>query len=232
MKYAIIINGNYRTWNQCRENFAQTFCDIDYDIFLTTYNRKFGYHPYIKGVLNYHIDEPISKEEILEGFKDLNVKGMLYEDMTLIEDFINEENNKFDVKMQNIHSSFGQYRKIEEACRLIERYEQENNFKYDRIIKTRFDLTYVPFSKNIQPNEAAITPGNCFPNDHIYILERDQFIKSNGFIMNEFYKPIYPNSHETPPHTLLLNSFLHFNLSVKTIKMTSSLIRVNQVQQF
>lgn len=232
MKYAIIFNGNFRTWPACRDSFVNSFNDIDYDLFLTTYNKKYGYHPYVKGMLDYHDDESVAKEEILQAFDGLNVKGVLYEDMSSIEKYINTENEKFAPEMKNIHSCFGQYRKIQECVELIKKYEESSSLKYDRIIKTRFDLLYVPFNKQVLSTEVAITTGNCYPNDHIYILERDQFERSNTFIMNEFYKPLYNNSHTTPPHTLLLNSFLHFNLSIKTMKMTNGVVRVNQIQNY
>jgi hypothetical protein len=44
MKTAIILVGNVRTWEECKENFITTFGG-DVDIFVSTYNKQYAYHP-------------------------------------------------------------------------------------------------------------------------------------------------------------------------------------------
>ena len=232
MKVAILLVGNIRTWHKCKFNFLDTFKDLDYDVYLSTYDMQYGYHPAVKSSLNINDDFLLKNEEILSLFNDINLKKINIENIDSITVHINEENNKFHDSMRNIHSCYGQYRKLKDCLDMMKHYEKQHNFKYDFVIKTRCDTPYNKFNFNFQKNEVVITSRNCYPNDWIFIIDRDNMIKLSDFIINEFYRPVYTNSNDTPPHGLLLNGFNHLKLKIVQKDINTHVVRANVDQYY
>ena len=120
MKIAILLPGHLRTFSKCKQNFMDNVLNGDhqFDIFVATY---------------YNIDcrggNVLTMDEINELLKDLNVKKLV---------ITNDDKLKITDESQGDHSP--QYRIIKRVNNLKSQYEQENNFKYDLVVKTRFDL--------------------------------------------------------------------------------------------
>ena len=71
MKIAIMLVGNYRTWNLCKESFIKTFGGID--TFIGSYDLRYGYHPNGWGVTDLN-DEIITDKDWVNALSGVNVK--------------------------------------------------------------------------------------------------------------------------------------------------------------
>jgi hypothetical protein len=233
MKKALLLIGNVRTWEHCKENFKKTYGDMD--IFISTYDLKYGYHPAVKSTISDYDDEVITKEQLLDWFSDLNLIDLNFECHIDNAVLISEEDAKLHPNLQNIHSSFAQYRKLKLATDMVKKYEEDNNFKYDVLIRARFDLMYnsVDFpvsSDELICNNISGDPDSEFLGDHFFMCSRDNMIKISEFIYSEFYSPVYDDSHLSPPHGLLRNSIRYNNLRKTPKNIVSYLLRKNGIQ--
>jgi hypothetical protein len=55
-------------------------------------------------------------------------------------------------------------------------------------------------------------------------------INISDFIYNEFYNPVYEDSHLHPPHGILKNALKHYNLSKVNRDMINHLKRKNGIE--
>ena len=67
MRIAVLLVGHVRTWEKTILSFKNKFNPVNgqntYDFFINTYDIKYGYHPHIRGCLNYWEDEFTSLNE-------------------------------------------------------------------------------------------------------------------------------------------------------------------------
>jgi len=220
LKIAILLSGNVRTWDQTKDSFINVFGNTA-DIFLATYNRRYNYHPYIQGKFGYQDDEILDNQRIFELFSGLNLKKVLIDD--------NSENYKVpdavDPRHKDHESTYYQYLKFRQAVEMMIQQEKEQGWQYDIVVKSRCDLVYVDYPVNFDPNVVTIDSANTFPNDWIFLSKRDNIVNMSEFIMQEFYNPKFEDSHETPPHRLLLNSMKNFNLPINQEKIVQYVLR-------
>lgn len=214
MKIAVLITGNIRTWDQSN---LLDFIDLEVDYFISTTNKKYNYHPFISNKMGYNDinNELITNDEIKESFKELNYKSLLIND----DDTINDIN--FVENMRNIDSCYHQFNRIKKSLSYLEKYEKENNFKYDIIVKTRTDLKYFnKLSNFIDTNNNIYTStGNGDPNDTILITKRDNIFKIIDFMLNEFLYQRDKFSHINPPHGLLLSAINNNGFSYQQVRI-------------
>ena len=215
MKVAILLTGNLRTWDQCKQQFIDTFGDAD--VFLSTYNMRYGYHPVLRGRFNDYSDEIISNDHILDQFKDVNLKSYIIEDYLEVERFIEEELKNVHPSMNSHPASFGQYRKMKQCVDLLLMEECRVNEKYDLIIRTRCDMMYgqdihTELKENEILHHIPSIPGEDWIPDQVLVSHRDNMINISNFMFDEFYNPIYTDSLLHPPHILLRNAIKHLNL--------------------
>ena len=213
MKTAIILVGNIRTWDTCKQSFINTFRDLNADIFITTYDIKYSYTwgGHLSGE-----DYILNEHEIKQCVSDLNVKSILIENTEYINGLVDIEQPKWyhpNLPEVWFKSAYSQYRKIKTGLDLMVEYENSNDIKYDCVIKTRFDITHNPI--NFVDLKSNVIIGSCTtpPTDCIIISNRDNVINITDFAINEFYNPIYENSWERPPHVLLENAVKNSNLN-------------------
>jgi glycosyltransferase involved in cell wall biosynthesis len=215
-KTAILLTGNLRTWDLCKENFIKTFGETA-DIFICVSDIKYDYAPYIQETYTGYEDSYLTEEDILNSFTGLNIKKILIESKEEELAYIEKEVPKFKLDVSgdfNPPQKFGNVLKIKKGLSLIEEYENENSIKYDTIIKTRFDAVYNQVVLDINDNDILIDSGNCFPNDQFLMSSRDSMYDVINFMYDEFYNPVYSDSHTVPPHTLLLNGMNHNKLNI------------------
>jgi hypothetical protein len=233
MKIALMLVGNVRTFDQCKESFKKTFGDID--IFISTYDLRYCYHPVVKNNIGDTQDEILTYDYLNKLFEGLNVKSVLIERDEEITRFVNEENSRLHPLLQNIHSSYAQYRKLKTCIDLVIDHENKTGVKYDYLIRARFDLMYNEFDYDIGEKElihdAGSQPDSEFLNDQLFWTNRDDMVNISNFMMNEFYNPIYSNSNESPPHGLLRNAIKHNNLKRTPKNIVSYLLRKNGQQE-
>lgn len=232
MKIALILLGHVRTWEKTKDNFISTFTHLNPDVFVSTYDRQYGYHPYIRNVTNYHSDEILTEESTEKLFSGLSPNTFL--DITNAESmdrYISQQQSLINANMRNMESSLAQFVKLKHAVDNIIEVENAKNIKYDVIIKTRCDILYednIDFS--INENEVLVDSCNVFPNDCFIMAHRDNFIEISKFMVDEFYDFTNPTSGQKPPHTLLLNAFNKNSLNVVSKKIMKSVMRINGEQ--
>lgn len=226
-----MIVGNYRTWNETKPSFLKQFGDID--TFICSYDLRYGYHPRGWGVTDTQ-DELITEQTWIEGLSDVNVKLANIEQFSQVDEIIKNELREIKLNIpENAYQSYGQYRKFKIATEMVQHYENQNNFKYDILVRTRFDLVYQdePIILDIQENEMGYhhgtSPADALPGDQFFFTSRDNMIKMSDFMFNEFYNPIYEDSHLCPPHGILQNALKHNNITKLVRNSIKHLLRKN-----
>jgi hypothetical protein len=227
MKTAIIINGHVRTWEKCKSNFIEAFGDLNADLFISVYDKQYGYAKYIQSVQDFYEDNILEIDDVKNMFADLNIKHITVDNSVEMDRFKEEQRDKIKLIFNTekhgpeiYESSFSQNYKLYNIKNNILAYEEANGFKYDRIIKTRTELIFnvevLKRSINIlENNDFLIDAGNIPPNDVAFFTSRDNAINVIDFMYNEFYNPVYPDeSVAWPPHSILNSAIVHNNLNI------------------
>lgn len=127
-------------------NDVQYFSDKNKEI---TYDcNTIRYHNNVQN-LSYSDAYPIIKSILQDAFGD-HLKNYCIEDAPEDSSFVYNENNSLhkaffesNETKRPINSKYailGQFRKVYECFKLLEKYEKENGFKYDIVIRTRPDI--------------------------------------------------------------------------------------------
>jgi hypothetical protein len=229
MKIAVILNGNFRTWDQTRFSFENLFKTYDIDIFLSTYYTRYDYHPVHNHRLGIYNDEILSKEYILKFFDGLNVVAMNIEMFKDIESKFNECNPHM-----NHSNSFFQYRKFNCGMKLLIEHSIKENITYDLVIKSRFDLIYHDISLNDfdSNKEIMIDSGNVFPNDCIFMSSQKNMKELSDYLYDEFFYYRNSTSNLNPPHQLLKNGIDNISLKIKSRKIIDYVLRKNNKKDY
>ncbi len=219
MKIAICLSGFIRTWEQSKPSFFTNLVqDNDCDIFIHTYNQNYYEYSAQKQDVYY------SDEEIKEMFQDLNLKDIIIEDRDKIFDKIETDSKKYEniqnYKIRIKESSeekdnfvnlgvriYDQLRKIHHSNELRKKFERENNFEYDFIVKTRFDVLYVDkinWNSFTDSNIIYVGEGGTagFPDDLVGIAKNDPI---NAYMDRFLYLD------DMCFTTVMKNSFHHIN---------------------
>lgn len=219
MKTAIILVGNVRTWNECKDSFAETFNHLNPDIYVSTYNLQYDHHPHVKGKIQDFDDCILSDEQIVSMFEGFNVKGFCIEK----EVDISKDIPRMNSNMADLEICFKQYRKFNIGIQMMKHFESSG--KYDCVIKTRCDLIYNKFNINDIDKNVIIDSGNVFPNDCIFVSNRDSMVKISNFMLNEFFDFKYKESNQNPPHGLLLSAIKEAGMNIEVQKIMNCVIR-------
>jgi len=230
MKVAIHIIGNIRTWDTCQHEFKKALGGINADLFVSTYDVKYGYHPYIQGRINDSTEEVYTEpEQIVELFKPYNLKSIAIDNF---QEF-STKSFDFDDRFKHLHGNcFNPVYKLKQSLDMMTKYEEDNGFKYDVVIKTRSDIIYFDdIDLSFNKGQIVIDSGNVFPNDWIFVTDRDSAINISNFLVNEFFNPVYPDSEQEPPHRFYLNAMRHHNLDIQKRDIAKFLLRKNGEHQ-
>jgi hypothetical protein len=214
MKTAVILLGNIRTWEKCHESFRQKFNNTD--VFINTYDAQYMTAPYIQQITNFYDEVILDQQDILNMFIGIDVKGINVENSLRARFKVEQDKLKFKLSFEphDVTVFYGQYLKLKESLDMIKQYELEHNFRYDYIVKTRFDIVYNDFDLINDNQSILIDTGNVKPNDHFFMCNRDSFEEMVNFMHAEFFNPTCSNSNEIPPHGLLLNGIKHAGLTI------------------
>lgn len=225
MKTAIILVGNVRTWDQCKENFIASFGG-DVDIFISTYNKQYAYHPYIQQSLNFYNDVDLTKEELQIMFSGLNLAGCIIDN---IDTYVDIHVKPFICSKfpKNSHLSLAQYFKLNDALNMVKKHEESHGFQYERIIKTRFDIMYNPIVGMEQGNSVYVDSSGAgvFPCDWIFVTSRGVAQSINDFIMSEIRDMKNESSLIDMPHKLFLNGIKASSNELKLAPLVKSIVR-------
>ena len=103
MKTAVLLIGNIRDWESCKPSFKQALGD--HDIFVSTYDVRYNYHPINKPAMGDLENEIISPEEgaknlakhTIVGLLSIFSKKNLTEGSKCLEGFVLPENQSYTV---------------------------------------------------------------------------------------------------------------------------------------
>lgn len=235
MKVAVLLAGNIRTLDQCKENIINAFKFLKPDYFVSTYDNQLQYHHCVQSSLGIFSDTTLTKNQIIEAYKDFNPKEILIDSQNFAQQIYAEKSGNFRVEMLADSSShFLQYWKVKRGLNLIKKYENENDIKYDIIIKTRCDLllkdlSIIDFSKI---NDQVIVGGINSPvvNDQLIITSNNTMNQIIDYMLNEFYTFTNCKSNQSMPHGLLEGAIDNTNLELKKYDISDCLLRETGVR--
>jgi len=198
MKVALCISGQPRIFDNEKivEAYYKYIIDVLHtDVFIDTWEgrgKKFSNIKY--GVVQmYCSDEKISEKQIDDLYHPKDIRVQSYEEWEKT-DFVEWENNDPNEKNRIVAKNgllykapiVGQAFKIYGANLLKSKYEEKYNFKYDMVIRSRFDhIFYKPIEEDYLKNLDVLWNNNC---PYIYMPYRvhDTFLFSNSSIMDTF----------------------------------------------
>lgn len=228
MRTAVILIGNVRTWDVCKQNFLETFGPLSPDIYVITYNKRYNYHPHIQNVIGDWEDYAMTNDEVVDMFRDINPRMVAVDskyDIVAPDDVA----DKFKSHPSTCYQFIKMYQALSYACE----QERINNFKYDTIIKTRCDIIYNPIDLTNVKDHVIVDSGNVFPNDCVIAASRDNMIRVVNFGIEEIHNPIYQESDQQPPHGLLHCAIKHSELPIETQKIMRHVVRKgNKLQEY
>lgn len=205
MRIAVIVCGNVRAWDECRNKEWM----FSYDVFGSTYDTKYNFHPFIKSQL-----KPYDEVKIASS-NDIQYGNLFKRFIVASSERDFEDEKTFHPAMKDIFHGYYQYKCIKRGCLAVEEYEKENGFKYDYIIKVRFDMDYSSIP-NWDKDFITIPTRGGPPSDFIIAGPRDEIMKMPDFICKQYKEPIsVENATHLPPHGVL-NMFLCKSVPVIT----------------
>ena len=159
MKIAILLVGHMRSWKFCKYSFINTFnSDNDIDIFVHTYDCILNFHPYIQNLYSIQNNFDKSKDQDIIDQLGVYIKNIVIENQDTVDEEIKRTNN---LPINN--DTYSQYRKNKLCNDIKSEHEKENNFEYDIVIKTRFDIMFssdisdiIRYIKNTDPQMEKI----------------------------------------------------------------------------
>lgn len=209
MKLALCFSGQARTFKRCFENLRKNILSkYECDIFIHTWLYD-GYNPGVPGYWckEYkpeQYDLGLKEDRIINGdiFKMYQPKKIIIEspDRNFFEKQI--KNNGFD---QGFFNSLMMYYGIYKSNELKKEYEQERGFKYDCVLRCRFDTQFEQFhimKKHLKNNTIILPPnenvGQTFYDsmkislrkEGISFMNNDQFAYGSSEAM-DFYSKSY-----------------------------------------
>lgn len=223
MKVALCLSGHVRTYLKCKQSlFDCIIHKYNPDIFIHTWN-DIGYglngrpknfiNNETKKIININFVYGDSSLEFIRNcgivnedmFQDLKCKKIKIEDYSKVEKYILNiskkiyNKNSYDYPPNFISAQ----RKIYLCNELVKKYEKENNFKYDIIIKSRFDIKYDLINIKNEINNIYI------PIAESYGIFSDIFAYGDNELMNKYQRFfIHLNEYNKKklcfnPHTIL-----------------------------
>jgi len=172
MKIAVCLSGQFRTFDYCYDSILNYFGDVDYFCHTWNYNDFKEKKP--NSVLETR-QEIVDETEIAKKLEILNPRG------------VQIQGN--DVIKENFLWSSLFYSQMA-ANNLKIQYEIDNNFRYDIVIKSRYDLIFKLNSK-FKVNQYANT-SNYFKNHDLFVLHQER--APEGFYMINISDVIYYGS--------------------------------------
>ncbi len=225
VKTAILLVGNLRTWDMCRDNFISVFGEHRPDVFVTTYDMQYAYHPYIKQSLNFYEDQMLTNDSIMSKFAGLNLVGVRIDEISTyvernVKPFIS---NRFP---KDAFLSLSQYFKLHDGLKMVQDHEQAIGEKYDVIVKTRFDVLHDRYS--VPPVDKIHIDGSgagVFPCDWIFACSRENALKMDSFIVEEMKDMKNETSLVDLPHKLFLNGIVSTKAELVPMPLIKGIVR-------
>lgn len=173
MRIAVLLVGNIRTFDRCVFSFKEFVTNCKTDVFVGTYDLRYGYHPCVKHSVGLIEDELLNPSQVHDMLKPISPCDVRIDTHS---EFCNDKmpiiGRGF---LPHEYKSLIQFFKLEDALSMMLEHEKNNKIRYDLVIKTRCDLIYqgnIPTTLNFS-NNIIVDEGNVFPNDCVIIGNRD-----------------------------------------------------------
>ena len=211
---AVLLTGHYRTFNQCNVSLLSELNKFNPDYFINTYYTRYNYHPCVANSVGCS-----SEELITEQFFDVvHHKASLFDSLEYANTIYAEKSIDFHPSMiSDSKSHFLHIWKTLSGLKLIDRYETEQQKKYDMVIICRMDVIPKSFDQldfSDYRNSVYLTRSHIKQAcDHILISSKQNLSDMFNFMYNEFFLYTNKSSNTVMPHTLFDNSIDYFGLS-------------------
>jgi hypothetical protein len=183
MKVALIFSGQFREAKHCYKGFKENILDIyNPDVFISTWSNSSNINP--AGWFGNYQKDDCTVSEIMEMYNPKSIELEKFDDENYqpfkkMADKLDSKINH-ETKTVNVNSMwYKRYR----ANLLRKQFEELNNFKYDVVISSRFDLEILePLSFELKGNELLIPIGFDWCNGL-----NDLFAVGNSDTMNQYF---------------------------------------------
>jgi hypothetical protein len=163
MRTALLISGQFRNASDYFPQFKQNILDVYHpDVFISCWNPTETIFDTVQ-LQTRDIQDTLSISDVISIYEP---KSILSEDFNSpkIKNIINRANSLGDFSIKNGEISFSSvfcmWYKIGSALSLLTDYERETGIRYDRIIKSRFDLLFKESPEfNLDPMVIRIPKG-------------------------------------------------------------------------
>lgn len=178
-KVALCLSGHVRNIDEFKENTLKIIETLNADVFISTWERD--------GVgCVFWADEGVTEE----GLADIDYVKEIYNPKKIIvskyeeyEELSNQfpgsfPNSKFASHI-NIKNTLLMFTKFKETVDLVKEYEEKNNFKYDMVIRGRFDILVNSIGEEVEPNTVYCKqhPDNRISDPAFFYADSDTITK-------------------------------------------------------
>lgn len=243
-KILLCVTGHIRTFNYTIESLISVINELIkkgyiVDICFSTYNQKYGYHPYIQSTLNFYEDTKLTSDYfhyISSIFKEkfgitVNIVISNNDNETVL------AQNTLTTKTRDIYHGFLTNRRLIDCMNMGDATQE----KYTYVIKTRFDCKYnienfcsifddERMRENEHKNVIYLDENNVYPNDWILISSYDNIKNLSSSVNSEYINPTSSLSVSNPPHGFLQYFIESNKLNVDTKYLADILRYSNKLQ--
>jgi len=186
MKVALILSGQFREAKHCYKGFKENILDIyNPDVFISTWINSSNITP--SGWFGNYQKDDCTISEIIQMYnpKSVDLESFDDENYQPFKKIADKLDSKINHKTKTINVNAMWYKRYR-ANLLRNQFEKLNNFKYDVVISSRFDLEILePLTFHLDKDQLLIPIGFDWCNGL-----SDLFALGNSDTMNEYFDVI------------------------------------------
>jgi len=140
MKVALVLSGQFREAKYCYKGFKENILDIyNPDVFISTWTNSFNITP--SGWFGLYQKDDCTLSEVMEMYNPKSIELETFDDDNYqpFKKIADRLDSKISYKTKSVNVNAMWYKRYR-ANLLRKQFEELNNFKYDVVISSRFDL--------------------------------------------------------------------------------------------
>lgn len=199
-KVAVLISGHTRDYERTLPQLSKLVKDLDADVFISSYTRRGTGVRFWQGQNDYN--DKLTAQDYSNIQQTLKPIASHYEEEVTVPDYIN--NHQFQNKLVKTEGVYCMFYKFWHANELKKKYEEENNFKYPLIIRTRFDNEYLSVDLRYYIKgtvQTARADNREFMADVFFVCDSNTMDKLAS-IKNDICKTIIPGDFCNAEHMM------------------------------